>query len=61
VGEFKVTVQCFRQLRKIENESEGTPLQKNVLPARLANPETSRLTVRILEGENQLPALELTP
>jgi hypothetical protein len=61
VGEFKVTVQCFRQLHKVENESEGAPLPRNVLPARLANPETSRLTVRIQEGENHIPTLVLTP
>src|SRR5262249_7049978 len=60
-GEFKVTVQCFKQLRKVDGESEGTPLPKNVLPARLANPETSRLTVRIKEEENDLPALTLMP
>ena len=61
VGEFKVTVQCFKQLRKVENESEGAPLQKNVLPPWLANPETSRLSVRIKEGDNDIPALVLTP
>jgi hypothetical protein len=59
-GEFKVTVQCFKQLRKVENESEGAPLPKNVLPRRLANPETSRLIVHVQEGDNQIPTLVIT-
>jgi hypothetical protein len=52
-GEYRVTVQCF-------NKRKGQDMPANVLPPRYAAPETSGLTVRIQEGDNQLPPIQLT-
>ncbi len=52
-GEYRVTVQCFNKVR-------GQDMPANVLPARYAAPDTSGLTVRIQEGDNQLSPIQLT-
>jgi hypothetical protein len=51
-GDYKVTVQWF------SSTAGGAP--RNVLPARYASAETSGLLVRIQQGENQLPPIQLT-
>jgi hypothetical protein len=52
-GEYRVTVQWF-------NKANGRAVPANGLPARYAAPQSSGLTVRIQEGANQLPPLQLT-
>jgi hypothetical protein len=52
-GDYKVTVQWF-------GASSPGGMPRNQLPPRYANADTSGLTVRIKEGENHLPALELS-
>jgi hypothetical protein len=51
-GEYRVTVQWFRKVA-----DRDVPV--NVLPARLAGPETSGLSVRIEKGKNDLPPIQL--
>jgi hypothetical protein len=52
-GEYRVTVQWLRK-------ADGRAAPANMLPARYAAPESSGLTVRIQEGDNQLPPIQLT-
>jgi hypothetical protein len=52
-GEYRVTVQWF-------NKTRGQGMPANVLPRHYAAPDTSGLTVRIQEGDNQLPPLQLS-
>lgn len=56
-GEYIVTMQWFG--KQDARVSEDAPPPVNRLPARYANPKTSRLTVRIQAGENKLPTLNL--
>ncbi len=57
-GEYKVLVQWFVRPNTVEVEGSGLP--RNVLPTRYGRFDTSGLTVRIQEGENDIPALKLT-
>jgi hypothetical protein len=52
-GEYKVTVQWF-------SKADGRGVSLNLLPAKYAAPETSDLTVRIQEGDNHIPPVQLT-
>jgi hypothetical protein len=53
-GEYKVTVQKYKAPTDADN---GPPV--NLLPGRYAKPNSSRLTARVQEGQNDLPPLEL--
>jgi hypothetical protein len=53
-GEYAVTVEWRRQATK---DDDAPP--PNLLPDRYARPTTSALRVKIVEGENDLPPLEL--
>ena len=53
-GEYVVTVQWFR---KANSNDEG--LGKNVLPAKYADAATCGINVRINEGENRIPSIDL--
>jgi tetratricopeptide (TPR) repeat protein len=52
-GEYKVTVQWFSK-----PDSRGG--SQNLLPVKYAAPDTSGLIVRVQEGSNQIPPLQLT-
>jgi hypothetical protein len=54
-GEYKVTVEYYRP---IQNGSGFEP-GPNVLPAKLARPETSEISVRVAEGKNTLEPISL--
>jgi hypothetical protein len=56
-GEYRVTVQWFAKLTNPENDDGRLP--PNLLPQQYARADTSGLSVRIEEGDNTLPALEL--
>jgi hypothetical protein len=56
LGEYRVTVEKFKPPTDADN---GPPV--NLLPARFARPDTSRLTARVHEGSNDLPPFELKP
>lgn len=56
-GEYTLSIQWFRKLDK--NALEDGVRPTNMLPNRYANPKTSRLTVHIVSGENELPPISL--
>jgi tetratricopeptide (TPR) repeat protein len=56
-GEYRVLVQWLFKMDK--NEVEGGGLPRNYLPARYGKFETSGLSVRIQEGDNDIPAFQL--
>jgi hypothetical protein len=58
-GDYKVMVTQFEKTDP--GEGEGASLPLNLLPAQYGRFETSGLTVRIVQGENQIPALKLMP
>ena len=55
-GEYSVTVE-YQELVKTDAGYEPTP---NLLPPKYASKTTTDLTVRIAEGENKLPIINLT-
>jgi hypothetical protein len=57
-GEFRVLVTWFKKTEQVL--TEGSPLPKNLLPARYGRFATSGLTVHVNSGENQPFALRLT-
>jgi hypothetical protein len=53
-GEYRITVEKY----KAPTESDkGPPV--NLLPARYAKPDSSHLTARVEEGQNDLPPIQL--
>jgi hypothetical protein len=57
-GDYAVTVELWLAgTPGVSLESDSTPT--NRLPARYANPATSRLTARVGEGANELPTFKL--
>ena len=54
-GEYAVTVEWH----VARNADEAPILAPNRLPARYSRPDTSQLTVRVIEGNNELPPLTL--
>jgi hypothetical protein len=54
-GEYAVTVQKYKRVEK-NGSSEPGP---NILPKRFAKPTTSKVSIRIATGANELPAIEL--
>lgn len=54
-GEFTVTVQYFQLQQNGESFSPGP----NVLSPQIANPATSDIVLRVAEGPNKLPPLEV--
>lgn len=55
IGEYKVTVEYYRPVKNGGGFEPGP----NVLPPKLARPETSEITVRVAEGKNTLEAISL--
>lgn len=56
-GEYVATVQWFVKLDLRDLDGELAP--RNLLPSRYRSIKTSGLNIRIQEGENQLPAINL--
>jgi hypothetical protein len=56
-GDYRVLVTWFA--RAAITDADGSPLPKNLLPARYGKFATSDLTIRIVEGDNQIPVLKL--
>lgn len=54
-GEYAVTITLHQAVRTADGVLPGP----NVLPARYESPGTTDLSVRVAEGANELPALEL--
>lgn len=54
-GEYKVTVEYYRPVKNGSGFEPGP----NVLPAKLARPETSEISVRVAEGKNTLAPISL--
>jgi hypothetical protein len=54
-GEYQISVE-WRRLATVDDEKPPP----NLLPMKYANPKTSGLTVRVTEGENVLPPIQLT-
>jgi hypothetical protein len=54
-GEYVVTIQWHKL---VQNQGEWTP-GPNLLPAKYSDPATSDIVVRVAEGENRLPRIEL--
>lgn len=54
-GDYKVSFHWFAKPSK----SQDAPPPRSLLPQRLANPETSGVTVSIQPGDNQLPPFAL--
>jgi len=54
-GAYRVTVLWYPLAKNGESYEPGP----NVVPARYSDPDESQLTVRIAEGENQIPPLDL--
>jgi len=54
-GEYKVTVEYYRPIQN----GNGLEPGPNVLPAKLARPETSEINVRVAEGKNTLEPISL--
>jgi hypothetical protein len=57
LGEYRVMVTWFAKRTTLD--ADGSPLPKNLLPAKYGKFGTSDLTVRIAEGDNQLPVIKL--
>jgi hypothetical protein len=57
-GEYRVTTQWFEKVDDPEKDDGIMP--RNRLPAKYARVETSGLSLRIQEGENIIPPLQLT-
>lgn len=57
-GEYRVTTQWFEKVEDPEKDDGISP--RNQLPAKYARVETSGLSLRIQEGENIIPPLQLT-
>ena len=55
-GEYAVTVE-YSQIVKTEDGYGPSP---NLLPPKYASPQTTDLTVRIAEGENKLPPINIS-
>ncbi len=53
-GEYRITVEKYRPPKESD---KGPPV--NLLPTRYAKPDTSNLAVRIQEGPNDLPPLQI--
>jgi hypothetical protein len=59
VGEYRVSVQWL--VKRVQREEvEGSTLPTNVLPPRYGKFDTSGLTAVIQEGDNDIPAFQLT-
>jgi hypothetical protein len=58
VGDYAITI----ELRAVETGGEE-PVRtgRNLLPPRYAKPETSGLKYMVVEGENQIPPIEIAP
>src|SRR5687768_13891650 len=54
-GEYSVTVE-YAQLVRTE---DGVVSGPNLLPARYASPSTTDVTIRVAEGDNKLPIINL--
>ena len=59
-GEYAVTVQLWLSNATKESEEGDESFASNQLPPQYGKVKTSTLKVRIKEGENQLPAFQLT-
>lgn len=57
-GEYAITLE-LRALRR--SGEEMTRDGKNLLPARYATPQSTPLHFRVIEGENKVPAIAITP
>jgi hypothetical protein len=55
--EYAITVELRDKIMRGEDMVRDGP---NLLPARYAKPETSKLRYRVVEGINQVPVLKLT-
>jgi hypothetical protein len=55
-GEFAVTVEYRPLVQTVDGVSAGA----NVLPERYSNPQTTDLIIRVAEGKNEVPPLNLT-
>ena len=55
-GEYAISLVCFRT-REIRKGDDDTA--RNIVPARYANAGTSKLSAKIVKGDNQLPPFEL--
>jgi hypothetical protein len=55
-GEYAISLVCFRT-REIRKGDDDTA--RNIVPARYANAATSKLTAKIVPGDNQLEPLQL--
>jgi hypothetical protein len=59
-GEYAVTAEWWLTNATARTGEGDSPPPTNRLPARYARPETSKLRVRIQEGDNQIPVLRLS-
>ena len=55
VGEYRVTVECYRLKGSGSNFEPGP----NILPVKYSHPSTTNLTLRVAEGTNNSPTFEL--
>jgi hypothetical protein len=55
-GEYSVTVE-YQELVKTD---DGVVAGPNLLPPKYANPQTTDVTIRVAQGENKLPVINLT-
>ena len=55
-GEFAVTV----EYRPLVQTGDGAAAGPNLLPERYSNPQTTDLVIRVAEGTNSIPPLNLT-
>ena len=55
VGEYKVTIEYYRPIKNGGSLEPGP----NVLPPKLARPETSEITVQVAQGKNTLQPIAL--
>ena len=55
-GEYSVTVE-YQELVKTD---DGVVAGPNLLPLKYASPQTTDVTIRVAQGENKLPVINLT-
>ena len=55
-GEYSVTVEYFELVKS----EEGVKAGPNILPEKYASPKTTDLTIRVAEGENKIPVINIT-
>jgi hypothetical protein len=58
-GEYRVMVTWFVQNPQAGQDDDGQPIRTSSLPRRYASFESSGLTIRIEQGQNEIPTFQL--